>query len=259
MRAEVDNVKQRFSRWLAHTQWLFSGWCSRQDFRKMPLACLNRLLLTLALIMTVLAPVYLWYDASVVTSLGRVPTPEIPLSQPVESEATSPVEPTWIDEEFAESPNSLSTAPHKVDERLSWIDEEFAAANDTDSITASTPEQQANDETDPETVPIAPQATASSRYAQIAARRNYFRMNGSQDAASSPQLAYAAEGSALAQRYSVLGILSGESPRAIIREIGTNNSLILSSGQSLGEYVVRQILTDRIILELGGQRVELRM
>jgi hypothetical protein len=180
------------------------------------------------------------------------------LQQPPEAVATSPPERNWIDDEFSTPPDS-PPAKEEADEEASWIDAEFSTADSTNSDAAQDDEQNVNEEQSIETAPMEPPPATASRYVQLAARRNYFRMGARQESGPSSAPVSASEGSAVAQRFSVLGILTGESPRAIIRETGTNKSLILSTGQSLGEYVVREILADRIILELDGQHVELRM
>ncbi|MFQ5706625.1 MAG: hypothetical protein ACE5HO_04200 [bacterium] len=97
----------------------------------------------------------------------------------------------------------------------------------------------------------------SKSYLTVAARRRYFRTEVAPS--SEPVTVSAAEMPGLAQRYSLLGVLMGEEPQAIVRENDTNTSLFLSKGQRINGYLVEQILEGKIILLQDGQRIELRM
>lgn len=102
-------------------------------------------------------------------------------------------------------------------------------------------------------------ATTPGHNVQVAGRRQYFRTAAPQGAAEPLAPLSATEAPDLAQRFTLVGILMGKSPRAIVRDIKSNASVILSAGQNLDEYRVEEILPDRIILEQHGQRFELRI
>ena len=64
----------------------------------------------------------------------------------------------------------------------------------------------------------------------------------------------------LAGRLNLLGIMAGESPQAIIEDRQTQKSYFVSAGQVVVEgAVVRQILDNRVILDLQGEIIELSL
>jgi len=107
-----------------------------------------------------------------------------------------------------------------------------------------------------------PQAANDTKpsFATIAARRRYFRHAKIRTSApASPVRLDASQAPGLAARYTLLGIVRGQAPQAIVRENSTQTSMFLSEGQSLAGYTVREILPNRIILSHEGQEFELRM
>lgn len=64
----------------------------------------------------------------------------------------------------------------------------------------------------------------------------------------------------LAGRLSVLGIVEGEPRQAIIEDAQTKKTYFVSAGQQVVEgMVVAEVRTDRVILDLDGQRLELSL
>ncbi|MDZ7276615.1 MAG: hypothetical protein ONB53_21940 [candidate division KSB1 bacterium] len=231
-------------------------WFTRRAWREAPLTCLNQVLRLGCVLLTLAAPFYLlWYDAAVVDTLaagGRNASrsqsdatgasPAAGEGQDA-SEAEADAEEAgedWIDQEFSSSADSMMNA---------------AVTEEEDSDSASTAAEQVS-----VTTLALPQptvvATPLSPYAAIAARRPFFR-TGVAAQASAPL--GAGEATDLTQRYLVVGILMGQTPRAMIRDRGSNSAMVVAKGQSLNGYRVQEILADRVILELNGQVVELKM
>lgn len=100
---------------------------------------------------------------------------------------------------------------------------------------------------------------ANKSYAKVAARRRFFRMKARETPAEPASPLSAAEVPGLAQRYTLLGVLMGEVPRAIVRENSTNTSMFLSKGQDLDGYLVQEIFSDHILLQRDGDLINLRM
>lgn len=100
---------------------------------------------------------------------------------------------------------------------------------------------------------------AKKSYAKVAARRPYFRLNVRETTAEPRTPLNAAEVPGLTTRYTLLGILMGEVPRAIVQENSTNTSMFLTRGQHLDGYLVQEIFSDRVLLERDGDLINLRM
>lgn len=117
----------------------------------------------------------------------------------------------------------------------------------------------------PQEMPAAAQSDApvsgegNVSYASLSASRNFFRADKQAPAEAGGSAVDAVQAPGLAQRYSLLGVLRGETPQAIVRENLSNSSMFLSRGQRLGNYQVAEILADRVILEQNGERFELKM
>jgi len=58
---------------------------------------------------------------------------------------------------------------------------------------------------------------------------------------------------------SLVGILSGENPQAVIEDIKTHKTYYATKGQFIGEFQVEDIQEGKIILNYKGQRFELYM
>jgi len=64
----------------------------------------------------------------------------------------------------------------------------------------------------------------------------------------------------LAARLSLIGVIAGEPPQAIIEDSQTKKSFFVTAGQSLIEgLMVKEILENRVVLDLYGERIELSL
>ena len=66
-----------------------------------------------------------------------------------------------------------------------------------------------------------------------------------------------AAGSESIRDFSLVGIISGDNPQAIIQENKTQKTYYLNKGQAIAEYTIEDVLSDKVILNAGGQRYEL--
>lgn len=95
--------------------------------------------------------------------------------------------------------------------------------------------------------------------AAVFAARQYFKIETPRVTQEIEHPVSAAEVPGLTEQYTLLGVLMGENPQAIVRENSTNASIFLSAGQRLHEYVVKKITPSHIVLEHDGLEIELRM
>lgn len=65
--------------------------------------------------------------------------------------------------------------------------------------------------------------------------------------------------SELLANYSLKGILSEDSPQAIIEDKKTKQTYFLNKGDSLGEFLIEEINEGKITLDLEGQKVEMSL
>lgn len=99
----------------------------------------------------------------------------------------------------------------------------------------------------------APKALAA--YLAVAGGRNIFGSPVSQENGIS-----AVKGEAESiKEISLVGIISGDAPEAIIEDKRTQQTYTLSKGQSIGEFQVEEILEGRVILSSRGRRYELNI
>ncbi len=64
----------------------------------------------------------------------------------------------------------------------------------------------------------------------------------------------------LAARLSLLGIVAGDSPQAIVEDSQTKKTYFVATGQAVSEgATVEQVLENRVILDLGGEKIELTL
>ena len=96
-----------------------------------------------------------------------------------------------------------------------------------------------------------------SYYNDIIAKHQLFKIIGGLETKAqktSPGAPLAAE---LLRNYSLIGIVGGEDPQAIIEDKNAKQTYYLKKGQPLGEYKVRDIQEGKVILENDGQTAEL--
>ncbi|RMH76070.1 MAG: hypothetical protein D6681_21815 [Calditrichaeota bacterium] len=103
-----------------------------------------------------------------------------------------------------------------------------------------------------------PTGAAPQHFSRMVRGRQFFRYAGPRKVTTAEPI-NAVEVPGLSQRYTLLGVIMGAQPQAIVRENITETSMFLSQGQQLGGYRVMEISEGRIILQRGKERVELRM
>ena len=62
---------------------------------------------------------------------------------------------------------------------------------------------------------------------------------------------------ALLADFKLVGIAQGTVPRAMIEQVSQQTTYVLKAGDPLGPFTVKEVLEDRVILQLGTQEVEL--
>ena len=96
-----------------------------------------------------------------------------------------------------------------------------------------------------------------SYYNDIIGKHQLFKIIGGQEGKTqktSPGAPLAAE---LLKNYSLIGVVGGDDPQAIIEDKKAKQTYYLKKGQPLGEYKIRNIQDGRVILENDGQTAEL--
>ncbi len=95
-----------------------------------------------------------------------------------------------------------------------------------------------------------------SYYSEIIGKRQLFKIIASAEAKEKPKTASAPSLDAI-KNYSLMGVISGENPQAIIEDKKTKQTIYLQKGQSIGELKVTDVQDGKIILESGGETAEL--
>jgi type II secretory pathway component PulC len=90
-------------------------------------------------------------------------------------------------------------------------------------------------------------------YAQSLKNRQIFSSASGQDS-EKPKGALNAD---LTKDFSLIGIISGENPQAVIEDKKTEKSYYVTKGQFIGEFKVEEIQEGKIILNYNGQKFEL--
>ncbi|RMD91662.1 MAG: hypothetical protein D6814_17960 [Calditrichaeota bacterium] len=111
-----------------------------------------------------------------------------------------------------------------------------------------------------EAPPAKPWLTSTRQHSLAGlANRRFFKQAKQPKPASPAAPIPGSEVSDLQERYMLQGILMGEKPQAIIQDKISGTSLFLSPGEILGDFKIKQILPDRVMLTREGQMFELRM
>ena len=63
----------------------------------------------------------------------------------------------------------------------------------------------------------------------------------------------------LLSNYYLAGVVSGQSPQAIIEDKKAQKTYFLGKGQSLGEFKIHDIMEGKVILDFKGQKLELSL
>lgn len=95
-----------------------------------------------------------------------------------------------------------------------------------------------------------------SYYSEIIGKRQLFKIIASAEAKEKPKTASGPALDAI-KNYSLLGVIGGANPQAIIEDKKTKQTIYLQKGQSLGEFKVKDVQDGKIILESGEETAEL--
>jgi type II secretory pathway component PulC len=63
--------------------------------------------------------------------------------------------------------------------------------------------------------------------------------------------------SALAEQYSLVGVVGGERPQAMLRNRKTNTLHYAAAGELVGELLVKQVNDRSVIVEASGEEIEI--
>lgn len=96
-----------------------------------------------------------------------------------------------------------------------------------------------------------------SYYSEIIGKRQLFKIIAAAESKEKSKAAPNAASLDAIKNYSLLGVIGGENPQAIIEDKKTKQTIYLQKGQSLGELKVRDLQDGKIILESGGETAEL--
>lgn len=78
--------------------------------------------------------------------------------------------------------------------------------------------------------------------------------------AASPTASVTAAASRLITRLTLMGIVAGDPPQAIIEDAESKKTFFVTAGQAVVEgAVVDQVLDNRVVLDVGGQKIELSL
>ncbi|MDP3704138.1 MAG: hypothetical protein Q8R78_07095 [Candidatus Omnitrophota bacterium] len=100
----------------------------------------------------------------------------------------------------------------------------------------------------------------SDEYVALMRTRDPFRVGG---AAAKPRSATAAALPAIANAQAMLadfklvGISKGTVPRAMVEQVSQQTTHVLTAGDPLGPFTVKEVLEDRVLLQLGTEKFEL--
>ena len=97
-----------------------------------------------------------------------------------------------------------------------------------------------------------------SYYLDIIGKRNLFKLLAVKPKIEKPAV-LRPEPSELLKDYTLMGIISGENPQAIIEDRKTKNTYFLNKGQNLGEMLIVDIQEDKVVLEVDGQQLDLNL
>jgi hypothetical protein len=79
------------------------------------------------------------------------------------------------------------------------------------------------------------------------------------DAFVSSRPALSGSAKLLGSRFTLTGIVSGEPPQAIVEDTQTQKTYFLTVGQGIEDAVLEQVMEDRVILDLNGEKIELSL
>ncbi|MDD2702654.1 MAG: hypothetical protein PHC33_01430 [Candidatus Omnitrophica bacterium] len=100
--------------------------------------------------------------------------------------------------------------------------------------------------------PALPDLKPFQYYLDGIANRQVFKVS----CAGNPESFVSTLGPESIRDFSLVGIISGDNPQAIIQDNKTQKTYYLNKGQSIAEYTIEEVLSDKVILNAGGQRYE---
>jgi hypothetical protein len=96
--------------------------------------------------------------------------------------------------------------------------------------------------------------------AAVASRPVFAASAGGSDGGSGPVAAQSGSARLLVTRLTLMGIVSGNPPQAIIQDSQTQKTYFVSIGQPVAEgAVLEQVLDNRVILNFSGEKIELNL
>ncbi len=101
------------------------------------------------------------------------------------------------------------------------------------------------------------QPTPFSTYAEAIGKRELFKPPKSEAVKEKPAAQKTESASDKLKYLSLIGIIGGERPQAVIEDKKDKKTYFLNKGQTVSEMKVEDILKDRIILDFDGEKIEL--
>lgn len=92
-------------------------------------------------------------------------------------------------------------------------------------------------------------------YKQTMAGRDVFQAPWEKPVQSAP--ASGASAAELSKQLKLVGILMDKDPKAIVEDLGTQQTFFVSPGERIGNAIVEEIREDKVILIFGQEKVEL--
>jgi hypothetical protein len=74
-----------------------------------------------------------------------------------------------------------------------------------------------------------------------------------------PRAALSGSAKLIGSRLTLTGVVSGDPPQAIIEDTQTQKTYFLVAGQAIEDAVLEQVMDDRVILDLHGEKIELSL
>ena len=110
--------------------------------------------------------------------------------------------------------------------------------------------------------PIAPAPPAPPDLPMVSASvtRPLFAATAASEPAASPSAAMTAIAGRLTMRLTLMGIVAGDPPQAIIEDSESKKTFFVTAGQAVVEgAVVDQVLDNRVVLDVAGAKIELSL
>lgn len=109
----------------------------------------------------------------------------------------------------------------------------------------------------PQNAKLEAQPAPFSTYAEVIGKRELFKPPKSETVKEKPTAQKTESASDKLKYLSLIGIIGGERPQAVIEDKKDKKTYFLNKGQTVSGMKVEDILEDRIILEFDGEKIEL--